>query len=70
MKLEVVMGEKNKMDIEYDDEARDILIKSAIYAALYSAIDNEKIATLEETIREQQETISSLQESLAAALVS
>ena len=50
MKLEATMGENGVMHIEYDEETRDQLVKSAIYAALYASIDKEKIGELEQKV--------------------
>ena len=47
MKLDARFKDDGTLELEYDQEAEDMLIKAGVYSALYSAIDKEKIAKLE-----------------------
>lgn len=50
MKLDATLGENNVLTVEYDEDARDQLVKAAILSALYSSMDKELIGQLEQEV--------------------
>jgi hypothetical protein len=58
--------EKNKLTVDYDEEAQEALIRAGIFSGIWKAIDQEQIGQLEQEVKRLKKRNRRLREKLHA----